>query len=79
MWRQLNFRHLSIQRSMIEAVNDYFRGEGDNPCDAAGVKVMEMIDRLSQGLVLILEARSHLFIPRSEHLSDPAFAESARL
>ena len=33
---------------MIEAVNDYFRGEGDNPCDAAtGVKVMEMIDGLS--------------------------------
>lgn len=37
-----------IQQPMIEAVNDYFRGEGDNPCDAAtGVKVMEMIDRLS--------------------------------
>lgn len=37
-----------IQQPMIEAVNAYFRGEGDNPCDAAtGVKVMEMIDRLS--------------------------------
>lgn len=37
-----------IQQPMIEAVNDYFRGEGDNPCDAAtGVKVMDMIDRLS--------------------------------
>jgi len=37
-----------IQQPMIEAVNDYFRGEGDNPCDAAaGFKVMDMIDRLS--------------------------------
>ena len=37
-----------VQQPMIEAVNDYFRGEGDNPCDAATkVKVMEMIDGLS--------------------------------
>ena len=40
-----------IQQPMIEAVNDYFRGEGDNPCDAAaGFKVMDMIDRLSGGV-----------------------------
>lgn len=37
-----------IQQPMIEAVNAYFRGEAENPCDAAtGVKVMEMIDSLS--------------------------------
>ena len=34
-----------IQQPMIEAVNAYFLGEGENPCDAStGVNVMEMID-----------------------------------
>ena len=34
-----------IQQPMIEAVNDYFLGNGENPCSAAtGVQVMEMID-----------------------------------
>jgi len=34
-----------IQQPMIEAVNDYFLGNGQNPCDArTGVQVMQMID-----------------------------------
>ena len=34
-----------IQQPMIEAVNAYFLGEGENPCDTGiGLKVMEMID-----------------------------------
>lgn len=34
-----------IQQPMIESVNHYFLGKGDNPCSAAtGVQVMEMID-----------------------------------
>ncbi|MCZ6673078.1 MAG: Gfo/Idh/MocA family oxidoreductase [Verrucomicrobia bacterium] len=34
-----------IQQPMIEAVNAYFAGQGDNPCSTdTGVKVMKMID-----------------------------------
>jgi len=34
-----------IQQPMIEAVNSYFAGEGENPCSTVvGVTVMEMID-----------------------------------
>lgn len=40
-----------IQQPMIEQVNDYFRGERDNPCSITAAKaVMQLIDRFSQPL-----------------------------
>lgn len=48
-YREQAFEPLAhVQQPMIEAVNAYFQGKGDNPCDSdAGLVVMETLEKIT--------------------------------